>query len=216
MTIKVGIVDDHKLFRKSFSFLLSQIQDVEVVFQCANGIELFESLKTKKIDILFLDIQMPVMDGFHITHRINETHPELRVLILSSFNDSYSIQRMLKYNISGYLTKNIATGQLEKAIYGVFNGGLYYDSQIRELVKYLQGQEQVKDVIISDKEVEIIRLFAKQYNGREIAKMLNVSIRTIEKHKEILMQKTGASNFIGVIVFAMTRHYLTEEDFNTL
>lgn len=212
MVIKIGVIDDHKLFRKSFSFLLSQIESVEVVFQCANGIELFESLKAKKVDILFLDIQMPVMDGFQIAHRLNEKYPDLRVLILSSFNDSYSIERMLRYNISGYLTKNIEIAQLEKAIHSVFNGGVYYDKQIRELVKHLQTQQQTKDVTITDKEVEIIRLFANQYNGREIAKKLNVSIRTIEKHKEILMQKTGASNFIGVIIFAITRHYITEDD----
>ncbi|UVD80085.1 response regulator transcription factor [Myroides albus] len=212
MAIKIGVIDDHKLFRKSFSFLLSQIEGVEVVFQCANGIELFESLKAKKVDILFLDIQMPVMDGFQIAHRLNEKYPDLRVLILSSFNDSYSIERMLRYNISGYLTKNIEIAQLEKAIHSVFNGGVYYDKQIRELVKHLQTQQQTKDVTITDKEVEIIRLFANQYNGREIAKKLNVSIRTIEKHKEILMQKTGASNFIGVIIFAITRHYITEDD----
>lgn len=212
MIIKIGIIDDHKLFRKSFSFLLSQVEGIEVVFQCANGIELFESLKSKKVDILFLDIQMPVMDGFQITHRLNEKYPELRVLILSSFNDSYSIERMLRYNISGYLTKNIELAQLEKAIHSVFNGGVYYDKQIRELVKYVQTQQQTKDVIITDKEVEIIRLFANQYSGREIAKKLNVSIRTIEKHKEILMQKTGASNFIGVIIFAIIRHYITEDD----
>ncbi|MEK6452225.1 MULTISPECIES: response regulator transcription factor [unclassified Myroides] len=212
MAIKIGIVDDHKLFLKSFSFLLSQVEGIEVVFKCTNGIELFESLKIKKVDILFLDIQMPVMDGFQIAHRLNEKYPELNVLILSSFNDSYSIERMLRYNISGYLTKNIELGQLEKAIHSVFNGGVYYDKKIRELVKYLQTQQQTKDVTITDKEVEIIRLFANQYSGREIAKKLNVSIRTIEKHKEILMQKTEASNFIGVIIFAITRHYITEDD----
>lgn len=212
MAIKIGIVDDHKLFLKSFSFLLSQVEGIEVVFKSTNGIELFESLKTKKVDILFLDIQMPVMDGFQIAHRLNEKYPELNVLILSSFNDSYSIERILKYNISGYLTKNIELAQLEKAIHSVFNGGVYYDKQIRELVKYLLTQQQTKDVTITDKEVEIIRLFANQYSGREIAKKLNVSIRTIEKHKEILMQKTGASNFIGVIIFAITRHYITEDD----
>ncbi|MDM1461344.1 response regulator transcription factor [Myroides odoratimimus] len=186
MIIKIGIIDDHKLFRKSFSFLLSQVEGIEVVFQCANGIELFESLKSKKVDILFLDIQMPVMDGFQIAHRLNEKYPDLRVLILSSFNDSYSIERMLRYNISGYLTKNIEIAQLEKAIHSVFNGGVYYDKQIRELVKHLQTQQQTKDVTITDKEVEIIRLFANQYNGREIAKKLNVSIRTIEKNNEAL------------------------------
>lgn len=212
MAIKIGIVDDHKLFLKSFSFLLSQVEGIEVVFKCTNGIELFESLKIKKVDILFLDIQMPVMDGFQIAHRLNEKYPDLRVLILSSFNDSYSIERMLRYNISGYLTKNIEIAQLEKAIHSVFNGGVYYDKQIRELVKHVQTQQQTKDVTITDKEVEIIRLFANQYNGREIAKKLNVSIRTIEKHKEILMQKTGASNFIGVIIFAIIRHYITEDD----
>lgn len=212
MTIRIALVDDHKLFRKSFALLLSQMPNIEVVFHCNNGIELFESLKTSAIDILFLDIQMPVMDGFQVTQRLNEKYPDLRILILTSFNDSYSIERILKYNISGYLTKNSTNKQIEKAIYTAFNAGVYYDSQIREIVKHLQSKHPNKEITISDREVEIIRLFVNQYSGREIAEKLNVSLRTIEKHKEILMQKTQANNFIGVINFAFIRRYLTEDD----
>ncbi|MDM1519403.1 response regulator transcription factor [Myroides odoratimimus] len=212
MKIKVGIVDDHKLFRTSFGLLLSQLDGVEVVFECSNGIELFEVLKTKMVDILFLDIQMPVMDGFEITSKLNDRYPDLKILILSSFNDSYTIERMLKYKIAGYLTKNAGQSQIKKAIYNVFEDGVYYDSQIRNIVKHLQDTDYKKDAGLTQKEVEIIKLFVKQYSGREIAEKLHLSVRTVEKHKEIIMQKTGANNFIGAVAYAIIRHYITEDD----
>ncbi|MCP1994348.1 response regulator transcription factor [Flavobacterium sp. HSC-61S13] len=212
MEIKVGIIDDHKLFRKSFALLLSQLEGIEVVFQCSNAIELLELLKRTKIDVLFLDIQMPVMDGFEVAHKLNVKYPNLNILVLSSFNDSYSIERMLQYNISGYLTKNSTVSQLKKAIICVHNKGIYYDTQISEIITDLEGHKRRKDVKLTDIEVEIIKLFAKQHSGREIAKILSISMRTVEKHKEILMQKTQARNFIGVINFAILRHYLNDDD----
>lgn len=214
MIIKVAIIDDHKLFRTSFRLLLSQLESVEVIFEACNGIELFEALKKTCVDIVLLDIQMPVMDGFEIVPMLNEKYPELKILILSSFNDSYTIERMLKLNIVGYLTKNAGFSQIKKAIYNVFEDGVYYDNQIKEVVKHLQNKydQKEKDISLTTKEIEIVKLFAKQYNGREIAEKLHLSIRTIEKHKEIMMQKTGSTNFIGVVVFALLRHYITEDD----
>ncbi|MEK6511831.1 response regulator transcription factor [Myroides odoratimimus] len=212
MTIRVGIIDDHKLFRMSFALLLSQFDDIEVVFDCSNGIELLEILKTTAIDLVFLDIQMPVMDGYQVVSKLNQSYPELCILILSSFYDLYSIERMLRYNISGYLTKDIDENQLQKAIYCVYDKGIYYDRQIRDTIALACNQRFYEDIIITDKELQIIKLFAKQYSGREIADILNCSLRTIEKQKEILMHKTNSVNFIGVIIFAMLYHYITEED----
>lgn len=212
MEIKVGIVDDHKLFRTSFGLLLSHLGGIEAVFQCSNGIELLEVLKNTKVDIVLLDIQMPIMDSFELIPILNEKYPKLKIIVLSSFNDSYTIERILEYNIAGYLTKNAGSSQIKKAILNVFEEGVYYDSQIRDIVKCLQNQEYQKEAILTQKEVEIIKLFARQYSGREIAEKLHLSVRTVEKHKENIMQKTGANNFIGVVVYAILRRYIMEDD----
>ncbi|WP_010249823.1 response regulator transcription factor [Myroides injenensis] len=212
--IRIAVVDDHKLFRKSFLRLLSQIEDVEVLFDCSNGIELFEKLKTTSVDIVFLDIQMPIMDGYQVASLLEKNHPEIKILVLTSFDDSYSIERMLKYNIAGYLTKNISFSKLKTAIYGAKSDGIYYDNQIQDIVDQIEDQKSSQYVIFSDKEIEIIKLYAMQYTVKQIAEMLNLSTRTIEKYKETLMQKTDSKNFIGVILFAMRWHYIEDSDLN--
>ncbi|WP_353102800.1 response regulator transcription factor [Myroides odoratus] len=212
--IRIAVVDEHKLFRKSFLRLLSQIEDVEVLFDCSNGIELFEKLKTTSVDIVFLDIRMPIMDGYQVASLLEKNHPEIKILVLTSFDDSYSIERMLKYNIAGYLTKNISFSKLKTAIYRAQSDGIYYDNQIQDIVDQIEDQKSSQHVIFSDKEIEIIRLYAMQYTVKQIAEMLNLSTRTIEKYKETLMQKTDSKNFIGVILFAMRWHYIEDSDLN--
>ncbi len=214
MKIKIGILDDHVLFRQSFALLLTHLENTKVLFQYSNAHDLLQSTKLTAIDILFLDIQMPVLNGFQVAEILQETHPYLNIIVLSSFNDPHSISRILKYNVSGYLTKSCSINQLKKAIHSVFNGGVYYDSQIKRIVQYLENLEYNLGAILTNKEIEIIKLFAQQYNGREIAEKLHLSFRTIEKHKEILMQKTNSNNFIGVIIFALLNHYISENDLN--
>ncbi len=211
MITKIGIVDDHKLFRKSFELLLSQIENIEVVLKASNGLELLEAMETQKIDIVFLDIQMPSMDGYQTASILTEKYPEVKIIVLTSFNDLYSISRMLKYNIAGYLTKNTKIKYLRNAILTVKESGVYFEKELAQTLKDLEIKHKV--VNLSERELELIKLFAKQYNGREIADKLAISFRTVEKHKEILMQKTESYNFIGVIMYAFLRHYIDESDF---
>jgi len=210
--IRVGIVDDHKLFRTSFSLLLSQIEEVEVVFHCANGLTLLELLKSKSIDLLFLDLHMPIMDGYQVAGLLAKHHPLIKVLVLSSSSDFYSIKRILQYPISGYLTKNSSFLALKTAIFSVNQGNVYYDCSVQQLINQLEKHKPMKHLVLSAKEVEIIQLYALQYNIKQIADQLSLSARTIEKYKQILMKKTGAKNFIGVILFAMRWHYIEDQD----
>lgn len=212
--IRVCVVDDHKLFRKSLVRLLSQIEEVKVLFDCSNGIQLFEKLEAANVDIIFLDIQMPIIDGYQIAGMLERNYPDIKILVLSSFRDYYSIKRMLKYNIAGYLTKNIAFSKLKAAIFCIYKGGVFYDSRIRLIVDTIEEQKIDQDVILSDKEVEIIKLYARQQTINEIADLLHLSTRTIEKYKETLMQKTDSKNFIGVILFAIRWHYIEDSDLN--
>lgn len=212
--IRVCVVDDHKLFRKSFVRLLSQIVEVKVLFDCSNGIQLFDKLEETNVDIIFLDIQMPIMDGYQVASMLGRNHPNIKILVLSSFRDYYSIKRMLKYNISGYLTKNIAFLKIKAAIFSVYKGGVYYDDRVKQIIDIIEEQKTSQEIVLSDKEIEIIRLYAMQYTINEIADLLHLSTRTIEKYKETLMQKTNSKNFIGVILFALRWHYIKDCDFN--
>lgn len=213
MIIKIAIVDDHKLFRKSFELLLGQIGEVEVVCKCSNGIELLEALKTKTIDVVFLDIQMPELNGYQTAAILTKQYPKVKILVLTSFNDVYSLSRMLDFNIAGYLTKNTKLKDLKNAILTVKESGVYFSKEVAMTLKELESKVKYQFVNLSEREIELIKLFAKQYNGREVASRLGISFRTVEKHKEFLMQRTESFNFIGVIIYAFLTHYISERDF---
>ena len=212
MNIKVAIVDDHKLFRKSFELLLVQIPRVEVVCKCSNGLELLQALETLVIEVVFLDIQMPEMDGYQTSAILSKNYPKIKIIVLTSFSDPYSVSRMLQYPIVGYLTKNTTIKQLRRAILTVNESGVYFDKQLKEIAKDLTGILAQKKVVISERELEIIKLSAKQYNGKEVADKLDISFRTVEKHKENLMLRLETNNFIGVIMYAFLSHYINEND----
>lgn len=212
MNIKVAIVDDHKLFRNSFELLLVQIPKVEVVCKCSNGLELLQVLETSVIEVIFLDIQMPEMDGYQTSAILSKNYPKIKIIVLTSFSDPYSVSRMLQYPIVGYLTKNTTIKQLRRAILTVNESGVYFDKQLKEIAKDLIGILVQKKVVISERELEIIKLSAKQYNGKEIADKLDISFRTVEKHKENLMLRLDTNNFIGVIMYAFLSHYINEND----
>lgn len=210
--IRVAIVDDHRLFRQNFSNVFSKLEDIEVLFDCSNGIELLEKLKRISVDIVFLDISMPIMDGYQVASLLEKNHPNIKVLVLTSSYDDCSIQRMLKYNISGYLTKNISFSKLKEAIYCVYTNGVYYDREVEDTVSKVKEQKDSEEVVFTIKEIEIIKLYALQYTLSEIADKLNLSTRTVEKIKENLMRRTGSSNFIGVILYALRWHYIENID----
>ncbi|AJA67383.1 Response regulator containing a CheY-like receiver domain and an HTH DNA-binding domain [Myroides sp. A21] len=207
--VRIGIVDDHTLFRESFELLVNQFENSKVVSQCSNGLELLKELEEKEIDLIFLDLQMPVMDGFQTASLVLARFPKIKIIVLTSFSDLYNIERMLQLNISGYLTKSIQPSLLEKAIRIVSEGGVFYDGNIKQIIHIFQQHVYKSEVVLTDKEIVIIKLFALQHSGKEIAEKLNLSLRTIEKYKENLIYKTSASNFIGVIIYAMQRHYIS-------
>lgn len=210
--INVAVVDDHKLFRKTFEILLNQIPNIHVVFQGCNGLELLQKLENTNIDLVFLDLQMPIMDGFQTATRLNRDYPKIKIIILSMLRDSFPIQRVLKSHICGYLTKNVNFKELKKALKVVINGGYYYQNDIRELVTALNTNTQNTEILLTEREIEVVRLYALQYSGKQIADQLAISLRTVEKHKENLMLKVQTKNFIGVIIFALSKHYLMIEE----
>ncbi|MHC5354572.1 response regulator transcription factor [Myroides sp. LJL115] len=214
MSTKIAIVDDHKLFRKSFELLISPMPGIEVVFNASNGADLIQALESKsiEIDLVFLDIQMPGMNGYDTVAILNEHFPKIKILILTSYNDIYSISRMLEYKIDGYLTKNTDPEDIMKAICIVRDSGVYFDEDILLILAELDSCKEPLFVFLSEREVEVIKLFAQQYGYNEVADELSISPRTVEKHKESLMEKTQSKNFIGVILYAYSTHYLDRSD----
>lgn len=212
--IQIAIADDHQLFRKSFILLLQCIPNIKVALEVSNGQELLDGLNKKQIDLVLLDLQMPFLNGFETAEHINTHYPKLPILILSVLNDLDSLQKILKFKISGYLSKNASIDDLQLAIELVTNGGYFFEKGIIKLIDIINQTKDNRSIIITERELEIIQLYACEYNSKQIAQQLSLSWRTIDKHKENLIDKTNSKSFVGVLIYALKNNLINFD--NTL
>ena len=212
--LKIAITDDHTLFRKSLSLLVGSFENMQVVVEASDGKELLEELETVAVDILLLDLQMPGMDGFETSLRINEQYPDIKVLILTLLNEEDAIKKVMETGVHGYFTKNTDPSELENAILKLNDGGFYFEKSLTSVIQHIledsTATSKPKELLIfSDREMDIVRLTLKEYSGTQIAYELNISPKTVEKHKRNLMEKTGSKNFIGVITYALLHDFIS-------
>ncbi len=214
MKIKVGITDDHELFRKSLKLLVNAFENMEVVLEASNGIDLLHQITKIDIDVLLLDIQMPKMNGIEACKHLNRIKPDLKILILTHLDKVTTISQVLNLGINGYFTKNANPNDLKNAILQVDGNGFYYEKDLTPIIEYMKRNplnipKSQKTVKLSKRQLEIIKLTIQEFSGNEIADLLCISPKTVERHKQILMDKTDSSNFIGVIRFAIVHNLIS-------
>lgn len=212
LPIRLAVVDDHALFRKGLIALIKDFPEFEVVIEASNGEELLEQLKKKKVDVILLDLQMPIMDGIETTERLQGKSLETKIIIITMHNEEGFIHHLISKGANGFLLKNSDMEVVADAIYGVLENGYYFNDRIsRAMVKGLIESKKIrptfKEVSLSEREIEIIRLISKELTNKEISEKLIVSVRTIDGHKERILQKTKAKNSIGIVMYAV-RHNL--------
>lgn len=220
--MKVAIVDDHQLFRKSLAHLLNSFEDIEVVFQANNGREFLDKLNDFKIDLVLLDIQMPEMDGFQTCKVLRDKFPEIYVLIISQLTTKESIHRVMELGAHGFFTKNSDPEQLQDAILSVKENGYYFGQELGNVIREVmlwdnkkpEGSEDtlvIDEDILTAREIEIIKFVSNGSSGKEISEKLKINVRTVESHRRHILEKTKAKNFIGVVIFAL-KHQLIAFD----
>lgn len=208
MNLRIGITDDHALFRKSLKFLINSFDNMQVKLEAQNGIELLDTLKTKSIDVLLLDLQMPKMNGFETCKKLNDLYPEIKILVLTHLEKQETIRKVLNLNIQGYFTKNTEPQELKNAILKLSNNGFYFEKNLTSIIDFINNNSGTKlkkeDLnLFSKREMEVLKLTIEELTGMEIADKLCISPKTVEQHKRNLMDKTNSKNFIGVIIFAI-------------
>jgi len=211
--IKLAIVDDHYLFREGLISLINEFDNIEIILEASNGTDLTEQLKTKKPDVILLDIRMPKMDGFQVMEFLQLNHPQILVLILSMSNDDAGILKLLKSGARGFLLKDNDINTVVNAISAVIETGYYFNERVsktmvRELIDNNLISPQFKPVALSLREMEIIKLICREFTNKEIATHLCISIRTVDGHKEKILRKTNAKNAIGIVMFAVRNNLL--------
>jgi DNA-binding NarL/FixJ family response regulator len=185
------------------------------MFDSANGEEMLIGLKGNAVDIVLLDLEMPVMDGVETLRSIREEHPQVKVIVLSTHDDEASIVRMMELGASGYVLKTAEPDEVENAIRSVKESGYYFSDLVsRVMLQSLVKKEKVKPVYnevdpLTERELEVLRAICQEMTTTEIAGKLFLSPRTVEFHRNNILLKTGARNVAGLVVYAMTKgHYV--------
>jgi two-component system response regulator DegU len=217
-TITVAIADDHHLIRKSLALLIGIFDGIEVGLQAENGRDLIEKLEFTPVDVVLLDIQMPILDGFSACSIIRQKFPNSKVLMVSQFTTQESVYRALDAGAHGFVTKSSNPEQLEQAIRDAHTKDFYFDPALGAILHEIifkdkkLGRSPDPLTTLSDRELEIVRM-ASQGNGNdEIAAALFIHKRTVETHKKRIMDKVVVKNFTGVILLALKYHYLEVQD----
>lgn len=218
--LRIAIAEDHALVRKSLALLINTTDNMQVVIEASNGKELIEYLKNVSADILLLDLQMPEMDGFEAAGLIKKSYPDIKILVLTLMNDIDTIKRVIDLGVDGYFTKNTDPKELSNAILKLDENGFYFEESLAGTIKKILNETSFQtatkvSIGFTEREKDIIRLTAKELCGKEVADRLGISFRTVERHKENLIKRTGAKNFTGVIIYTLSHNLITLSEIST-
>ena len=209
---KIIIVDDHPLFREGMKLLVEKEGLGEVIAEAENGqvfLDLMQKLKPGP-DLVLMDIEMPVMDGLEATAKAKAMLPDLKILVLTMLSDKDNYTAMIQAGAMGFVLKTSGKHELEKAIKTVLVGECYFSNELlRQIIinsmkqQSLSGQPAAIDIVLTERELEVLQYFCKGLTASEIAGKLFRSIKTIEAHRSKLLEKTSTKNTINLVLFAI-------------
>jgi DNA-binding NarL/FixJ family response regulator len=209
--INIGIADDHCVFIRGLRACLASDTDLKVIIESNHGRDLLEQLREKTVDIVLMDIKMPVMDGISTTYAIKEKYPLIRVLALSTFDDENYIIKMMQAGANGFLVKSSSAQEILRAVHAVYQTGYFVNEHLSlALVRQFRHTNDTPDHPhslndLNTREKEVLKLVCEQYSNDEIAKKLYVSTRTVEGYRSKLIEKSGAKNVAGLVMFAVRK-----------
>ncbi len=202
--IKVVIADDHEIFRKGLKVILNELDEVKVMGEAQNGNELFEILKKTPVDIVLMDIKMPIMDGIEATRKVVEKYPHIKVIALTMFEEISYFNQMIEAGADGFLLKKTNKDEIARAINMVINGENYFSEEfISNVNRIHRPSSRNMNIDLTEREQEVLELICKGMSNAEIAKYLGVSPRTVDGHRASLLEKTGAKNSPHLVMFAI-------------
>lgn len=210
--IKLFVVDDHPIFIDGISGLLKDTPGFSIIGSANNGQELLEKIASNQPDIILMDINMPVMDGIEATKEVKRLYPNIKVIMLTMFNEIRFIKELLEIGAKGYVLKNISRDDLVKAIETVHSGKPFLDSAVQE--KVITSMSSVDEEEIDEKEadsmvqnitsreLEILQLIALGLTSQDISTKLFISKNTVETHRKNLLAKLNVKNTASLLKFA--------------
>ncbi|MGQ3014127.1 MAG: response regulator [Flavobacteriales bacterium] len=214
--LKVILVDDHPIFRSGLAFILNTFSDnVSIIGEYGNGAEFLDGIASNGVlpDLVIMDVQMPVMDAYGVLEEMKKRSIHTPVLIISMVQDEKGIVRMMTKGIRGFLPKDSDPELFVEAIHKITAGGVYFADSISGILEDAFPVAAPKEepafnsytgtVPLSDKEQEFIRLACSEYTYKEIAEILNLSVKTIDGYRGVLFEKLNVKSRPGLVLFAV-------------
>ncbi len=200
--------------REGLRLLLRQETDLLVVADVGSGQAALVQAAEAKPDVVIMDIHMAGMNGIEVTRQLLERWPRLKIIVLSAYSESQWLDEALRAGVSGYLIKINAAAELVKAIRVVLSGSVYLCSEaVNTLVasyrKLLENKSETRHALLSDRELEVLRLTAEGLRSKEIAAKLNISLKTVETHRAHLMAKLGCNSVVALTLYAVREGIVT-------
>ena len=207
--INLIVVDDHRLFRNGIKALLKELDYIGSVAEASNGKEFLDYLENNPVDLVLMDINMPIMNGIEATLKAKEKYPKLIVIALSMLNDEDYYFKMINAGASGFILKDSGSEELVIAIESVLNGQNYFSQDLlRNIILSLSSNvkpeaSQPQEITFTDREIDVLEQICQGLSNIEIANTLFISPRTVERHRANLFAKTGAKNSVTLVMYAI-------------
>ncbi|WP_369992934.1 response regulator [Winogradskyella sp.] len=211
MIIKVSITDDHEMVLQGIASMLSDTPELDVVGLYNNAQETLDNIEKDHPDILFLDINLPDINGIDLSKRLLKNYPELKIIALTNFEDISFVKRMLKNGVHGYLLKNTDKLDLIKAMKTVLSGELFVQKDIQNKLLTQSTQTTVDNGLkpnLTRREHDVLVAISEELTTQEISEKLFISPKTVETHRMNIMSKLGAKNSVGIIKIAIEKQLL--------
>jgi DNA-binding NarL/FixJ family response regulator len=201
------IVDDHRLFRSGLKYILEASNTYRVIAEASNGLEFLELLETTDPQLVIMDINMPKMNGIEATRIAMSKKPNLKIIILSMYGEIEYYYSLLDYGIKGFILKDADNEEFFLAIKKVLAGETYFSQGL--LLNIIRESTLDDSIKLSRREKEILGLISQGLSNQEIAGVLNISQRTVERHRTNLLEKTGSKNSIRLIIYALKHNLIS-------
>ncbi|MFT6881814.1 MAG: two-component system response regulator DegU [Marinoscillum sp.] len=210
--ISVLMADDHTLFRRGMSILIRTFGFIGDVKDVANGQEALNALSERHFDVLLLDLEMPVLDGWETAKQVVTKFPDTHIIMISMHNSLQLISDLIEIGVHSYLLKSSEPDEVEKAMRSVMNNDFYYNQLVskalhQKIINNLESNDDKNP--LTKRETEILGLICQELTMKEIGERLFISEQTIHTHRKNLMKKTDSKNAVGLVKFAIKQQIVT-------
>lgn len=203
--IKIALVDDHVVLRKSLGLLIEIIEEFRIIIQADTGLDFIRLLDKNNLpDIVLMDISMPNMDGIATTKWLQKNHPSVKVVVLSMIENEFIVIRMLKNGVRGYILKDCDPSELNVALKAVNEKGYYFNDIITPKMKYIEKANlELKLPYLTNGELTFLRWACSEKTYKQIAAEMNLSHRTIDGYRDSLFEKLKVNSRVGIALYAI-------------